>query len=62
MTGELHPEIVGDGYCEPLLNGIQAGDPADSEELPGTKVLILSAHSDPEYVERALKEGASVMS
>ena len=26
--------------------------------FPGTKVLILSAHSDPEYIEQVVKAGA----
>ncbi len=58
MTGDLHPEIVVMDIAMPLLNGIQATRQI-LKSFPGTKVLILSAHSDPEYVEQALKEGAS---
>ena len=58
MTGDLHPEIVVMDVAMPLLNGIQATRQI-LKSFPGTKVLILSAHSDPEYVEQALKEGAS---
>jgi len=57
-TGDLHPEIVVMDVAMPLLNGIQATRQI-LKNFPGTKVLMLSAHSDPEYVEEALKEGAS---
>lgn len=58
LTGELHPEIVVMDVAMPLLNGIQATRQI-LKAFPGTKVLMLSAHNDPEYVEQALKEGAS---
>ena len=58
MTRELHPEIVVMDVAMPDLNGIEATRQI-LKALPATKVLILSAHSDPEYIEHALKEGAS---
>ena len=57
MTGELRPEIVVMDVAMPLLNGIEATRQI-LKAFPSTKVLILSAHSDAEYVERAVKEGA----
>ena len=57
LTGELHPEIVVMDVAMPLLNGIQATRQI-LKAFPGTKVLMLSAHNDPEYVEQAVKEGA----
>jgi DNA-binding NarL/FixJ family response regulator len=57
MTGELHPEIVVMDIAMPLLNGLQATRQI-LKALPATKVLILSAHSDPEYVEQVVQAGA----
>ena len=57
MTQELHPEIVVMDIAMPQLNGIQATRQI-LKAFPATKVLILSAHSDPEYVEQVVKEGA----
>jgi DNA-binding NarL/FixJ family response regulator len=42
----------------PLLNGLEATRQIRSE-IPGTKVLILSAHSDDAYVDRAVEIGAA---
>ena len=41
----------------PLLNGLEATRQI-RQALPGTKVLILSAHSDAAYIEQATAEGA----
>ena len=57
MTNELRPEIVVMDIAMPLLNGIQATRQI-LKASPGMKVLILSAHSDPEYVEQVVKAGA----
>jgi DNA-binding NarL/FixJ family response regulator len=42
----------------PLLNGLQATRQILGTS-PATKVIILSAHSDPEYIEQAMVFGAS---
>jgi len=57
MNGELLPEIVVMDIAMPLLNGLQATRQI-LKAFPATKILILSAHSDPEYVEQVVKVGA----
>jgi DNA-binding NarL/FixJ family response regulator len=53
MTLQLHPNVVVMDIAMPLLNGLQA-----TREIlriaPATKVLILSAHADPDYVEQVV--------
>jgi DNA-binding NarL/FixJ family response regulator len=57
MVKDLRPEIVVMDIAMPLLNGLQATRQI-LKAFPGAKVLILSAHSDPEYVEAVVKVGA----
>jgi DNA-binding NarL/FixJ family response regulator len=57
MTSNLRPEIVVMDIAMPLLNGMEATRQI-LKAFPGTKILILSAHSDPEYVEQVVKAGA----
>src|SRR5271155_4249079 len=57
MTGTLRPEVVVMDIAMPLLNGIQATRQI-LKSFPSMRVLILSAHSDPEYVEQVVKAGA----
>jgi len=58
MTLRLHPNVIVMDIAMPLLNGLQA-----TREIlriaPATKVLILSAHADPEYVEQVVLLGAA---
>jgi DNA-binding NarL/FixJ family response regulator len=58
LTRSLHPEVVVMDIAMPLLNGLQATRQI-MESSPGTRVLILSAHPDPEYIEQAMILGAS---
>jgi DNA-binding NarL/FixJ family response regulator len=57
MTRDLRPEIVIMDIAMPLLNGLQATRQI-LKAFPTAKVLILSAHSDPMYVEEVVKIGA----
>jgi len=58
MTRDLRPEIIVMDIAMPLLNGLEATRQI-LKAFPATKVLILSAHSDPEYIEQIVKAGAS---
>ena len=55
---ELRPEVVVIDIAMPLLNGLEATRQI-LKAVPGTKVLILSAHGDDEYVEQAIALGAA---
>jgi DNA-binding NarL/FixJ family response regulator len=56
-TRDLRTEVVVMDIAMPLLNGLQATRQI-LKAFPRAKVLILSAHGDPEYVEAVVKVGA----
>jgi DNA-binding NarL/FixJ family response regulator len=58
MVVQLRPAVVVMDIAMPLLNGLE-GTRQILELVPTTRVLILSAHSDEEYVERMTALGAS---
>jgi DNA-binding NarL/FixJ family response regulator len=58
LNKSLQPEVIVMDMAMPLLNGLQATKQI-METSPSTRVLILSAHSEPEYVIEAVKSGAS---
>src|SRR5437868_6976041 len=58
LTRKLRPEVVVMDIAMPLLNGLEATRQI-RKEFPGTKVLILSAHSDDAYVDQVTLLGAS---
>jgi DNA-binding NarL/FixJ family response regulator len=57
MTRKLRPAVVVMDIAMPILNGLEASRQI-LKHASGTKVLILSAHSDDAYVEKALEFGA----
>ena len=58
MTMQLHPNVVVMDIAMPLLNGLQATRHI-RKIAPATRVLILSAHADPEYVEQVVLLGGA---
>jgi DNA-binding NarL/FixJ family response regulator len=58
MVLRLRPDVVVMDIAMPLLNGIEATRQI-LEAAPDTHVLMLSAHSDEEYVERVTGLGAA---
>jgi len=56
MSKQLRPDVVVMDIAMPLLNGIQATQQILSE-APKSKILILSAHADPEYVDQLMALG-----
>jgi len=57
LARKLRPAVVVMDIAMPLLNGLEATRQI-RKAIPGTKVLILSAHNDDAYVEQAIAFGA----
>jgi DNA-binding NarL/FixJ family response regulator len=58
MAAALRPDVVVMDIAMPLLNGLEATRQILAKH-PGTKVLILSAHSDDAYIDRVIAVGAA---
>jgi DNA-binding NarL/FixJ family response regulator len=58
LSASFHPEVIIMDIAMPLLNGLQATREI-MKASPTTRVLILSAHPDPEYILQAIISGAS---
>jgi DNA-binding NarL/FixJ family response regulator len=58
LARKLRPAVVVMDIAMPLLNGLEATRQI-LKAVPGTKVVILSAHSDDAYVEHATELGAA---
>jgi DNA-binding NarL/FixJ family response regulator len=57
MVKKLRPAVVVMDIAMPLLNGLEATRQI-LKAIPGTRILILSAHSDDAYVKNATESGA----
>ena len=58
LANKLHPAVIVMDIAMPLLNGLEATRQI-LKAMPGTRVLMLSAHSDDAYVEQVLALGAA---
>ncbi len=54
---DMQPDVVFLDISMPRLNGLEVAVRV-SKECPDTRVIMLSMHTDPKYVLRALKAGA----
>lgn len=58
LTRKLHPDVILMDIAMPQLNGLEATRRI-LKGIPTTRVLILSAHGDDEYIRQALRLGAT---
>jgi DNA-binding NarL/FixJ family response regulator len=58
IANQFHPAVVVMDIAMPFLNGLEASRQI-FDAAPDAKVLILSAHSDDAYIEKAMAIGAS---
>jgi two-component system response regulator NreC len=57
LAATLHPQVAVVDIAMPLLNGIEAASQI-ARRSPGTAVIMLTMHSDEEFLLRALDAGA----
>ncbi len=57
LAKKLHPDVVLMDIAMPQLNGLEATRQV-LKAVPGTRIVILSAHSDDAYVTNATESGA----
>lgn len=55
---KLRPDVVVMDIAMPLLNGFEAALQM-IKDFPATKILVLSAHSDDEYIDKMIAIGAA---
>ena len=58
QVADLCPDIVVMDIAMPLLNGLEAARQI-LKDTPATKIILLSAHNDDAYVQRAISIGVS---
>src|SRR2546425_11184232 len=56
LSKELHPEVVILDFGMPILNGLDAAR-AIHEALPTTRLVLLTMHTDEQYVLEGLRAG-----
>jgi two-component system nitrate/nitrite response regulator NarL len=56
-VGELFPDLVLMDVEMPHMNGLAATE-SICKKFPGTKVLVISMHNNPDYVVQAIQKGA----
>jgi DNA-binding NarL/FixJ family response regulator len=54
---ELHPDIIVTDISMPRLSGLEAVDRLRESDC-SSKVVFLTAHTDPDFIDAALKTGA----
>jgi two-component system, NarL family, nitrate/nitrite response regulator NarL len=57
LAEKLHPDIVLLDISMPVLNGFEAAQMI-KKYVPDVRIIIVSSHSDPAYVEQAFQLGA----
>jgi DNA-binding NarL/FixJ family response regulator len=57
LAGRLHPQVIVMDYAMPGLDGVQATHEI-RRQVPDTAVLMLSMHSDENYIRNAIDAGA----
>ncbi len=58
LVKKFHPDVVLMDIAMPMLNGLEAARQT-LKDVPTTKVIMLSAHSDEAYVASAIESGAA---
>ena len=57
LARELKPDVIVMDIAMPLMNGFEAARQILSEN-PAARILVLSAHTDDEYIDRIMATGA----
>ena len=58
LANEKHPDVAVLDLTMPLLNGVDAARQI-RHDLPGTKVILLTMHTDEQYILDAIRAGVS---